>query len=287
MAIRDPRPYVRAYEGHPYCYGTRGWRMTAVNIAAKKKQYPGMAKYIPCEGGENSKNIGTDCIGLICAACSAPDTKGGPMGSSDTGMLYYSAKNGKGGNSFMDSFSAEGARASWGAKPISSIPEPTKDKPGIAVFMASRNGNPGHIGLYLGNGEVIESTPPRVQITKLKSRRTTNGSTRQWESWAYIPEKWLTWADSYFGATNSPAPEKPVQDPPEAQSDALKKDDKVRVIKPGVPYYPGFKYDIPDWLPKRKEPLSVTQVGTKGGVPAVLLGGDIQTWIAVEYVKKA
>ena len=308
MGVRDPRPYAKAYVDQPYCYGTRGWRMTASNIAAKKKQYPSMAKYIPCEGGANSKNIGLDCIGLVCAACSVPDTQGGPMGYSDTGMGYYQAKNGKSGNAFMDAVSAEGARLTWGAKPISSIPEPTKAKPGIAVFIASKSGQPGHIGIYLGNGNVIESTPPRVQITKLKARRSTGGSTKQWDSWAYIPEKWLTWADSYFGVSDTTAPEKPATGQPEdvrtmSLADLrLMPGDKVWIKPEATHYWPdGPVIPTAKWLrgpPDKPMLIAIDTISTdgktvnyKGGAPTVRLGYTdtgalVWTWCSTENLVK-
>jgi len=261
--------------------------MTAANIAAKKKQYPSMVRHIPSEGGANSKNIGTDCIGILCAACSVPDTKGGPMGSSDAGMMYYASKNGKAGNAFMDSVSAEGARLSWGAKQISTIPEPTKEKPAIAVFIPSKSGSPGHIGLYLGGGDVIESTPPRVQITKLKARRTTSGSTAQWTHWAFIPEKWLMWAGSYFGEVSStPAPENIVQRPLEAQSDALRIGGRVTIKKYGVPYFPGGAI-IPNasWLMGKVMTVNGLSDQGKPPVPCARLA-EISSWCAVENLVK-
>jgi len=263
MGIRDPRPYAKALLGQPYCYGTRGWRMTAANIAAKKKQYEKKdPKYIPYEGGVNPKNIGTDCIGLVCYACSIPDTKGGPMGPSDMGMAYYQAKNGKEGNAFMDALSAGGARSAWGAKPISSIPipEPTKTHPGVAVFIKDS-----HIGLYLGNGEVIESTPARVQITKLNARRTNTGGSAKWDAWAYVPEKWLTWAESYFGETAIPV------------GDYVPRlGDLVRIKSDAWHYYPGSV--LIDISFKTGDLHKVTQItsGGKdvyiGGAKCVLLG---------------
>ena len=108
---------------------------------------------------------------------------------------------------------------------------------------------------------------------------------------AYIRPHWsrfIAQAGEYLaGKESAPAPDKPAAGPQEAQNaPALKKSDLVRVVKSGVPYYPGFKTNIPAWLKERKEPLPVTQTGTMGGVPAVLLGADIKSWIAQEYVQK-
>ena len=290
MGIRDPRPYAKALLGHPYCYGTRGWRMTAANIAAKKKQYSGQVdpKLIPCEGGANPKNIGTDCIGLVCYACAIPDTKGGPMGNSDTGMQYYLKKNGKDGNAFMDNFNAGGARRAWGAKPIGSIPEPTKANPGIAVFIKEK-----HIGLYLGNGEVIESTPGRVQVTKLKARRTNIGDTSQWDAWAYVHESWLAWAEGYFG----------IAEPPGTQPNEWPAiGGLVRFQDGRTTYYPGGPA-LPAWV-KTGDPHVITQIKSggkdviKGAARCVLLGkrvnlatgkesDGVNTWAAIDFLEKA
>jgi len=280
MTIRDPRPYIQAYVGQPYCYGMRAWLVNAVNVAAKRKQYPGSAKNIPSEGPINGTKIGLDCIGAICAACSV-EKSGDVMGDRPTGMSYYAARNGKPGNVFMDAVSAEGARLAWGAKPISSIPEPTADRPGIVVFMAARNGKSGHIGMYIGNGEVCEATPPRVQITNLKNRRTSGGSTRQWESWAYIPAKWLQYADLKWGISDVPAPETPAIEPQDAP-DGLHVGDRVRIKQTGIPYYPG-QINIPGRL--KGVVFTVNGVDDKHGGRARLK--EITTWCLRSNLEKA
>lgn len=152
---------------------------------------------------------------------------------------------------------------------IASIP---KNEPGILVFIwDSKRGCMRHVGLSDGKGRVIEA---QGFSTGVIERALSSGS---WTHWGR-----LDWLEHY----TAPKPEKPVTAPPEAQNGAFSKGDLVRVIKSGVPYYPGFKSNIPEWLPQRKEPLPVTQVSEKGGVPCVLLGGDIQTWIAAEFIKK-
>lgn len=70
--------------------------------------------------------------------------------------------------------------------PISTIPE----IPGLAVIM------PGHIGIYIGNGEVIESagTYYGVVKTSLKDRRLNGAKASPWTQWYKIP--WITYVET-------------------------------------------------------------------------------------------
>jgi len=290
MAIRDPRPFMRAYLGQPYAYGFRCWAVNKSNVDAKRGQYKSFANSIPCEGPINGTKIGMDCIGAICGACSV-EKPGDVMGYTKTGMSYYPAKNGKKGNAFMDAVSAEGARLSWGAKPITgkNVPEPTAEKPGVAVFIKAQTGKPGHIGMYMGNGIVHEATPPRVQETKLYARRTTKDRTSQWTHWAYVPASWLSWPCEYWGQPSTSAPEKPVQAPAAPPVSTLtlsdlKPGELVRIKTYGVPYYPGGTV-IPDaaWL--RGKGMTVNGLGEKGGVPCARLA-EITSWCAINNLEK-
>jgi len=290
MAIRDPRPYMRAYIGQPYAYGFRGWAVNKSNVETKRKQYKGNDGIIPCEGPIDGSRIGLDCIGAVCAACSV-EKPGGIMGWTKTGMGYYQAKNGKKGNAFMDAVSAEGARLAWGAKPIAgkNVPEPTEEKPGVVVFIKPEPKKPGHIGMYMGDGVVCEATPPRVQETKLYARKTSNGSTKQWTHWAYIPDSWLEWACGYWGQPGTNV--KPAV--PTLADLRVKPGDRARIKDGTANYWPGGpKMPTAAWFWKNPvftvEKISVDGKNpeVKGGEPCVLLGNGNNTWCAAENLER-
>ena len=97
-----------------------------------------------------------DCIGLIKS------------------YAWYNADSGEivaGSNGFTDC----GANSIWSnvteSGPISSMPE----TPGLAVWMD------GHIGVYIGNGEVIEAQGTAYGVVK------TQLSGRSWTKWLKIP----------------------------------------------------------------------------------------------------
>jgi hypothetical protein len=184
-----------------------------------------------------------------------------------------------GGCGFMD-ISANGAWRAWGGtNPISAIPEPTAERP-VAVFMKNAKGVVSHIGLYVGtvNGKrmAVESTPPKLKMAELGSR--------PWCGWAYVPRKWLTWADSYFGDKDTPAPPCPLI----PDSCPLKMGDRVRIKTYGVPYYPGGA-EIPDeaWL--RGMVMTVNGLdldgNRHGGAPCARLQ-EITSWCACENLEK-
>ena len=97
-----------------------------------------------------------DCIGLIKS------------------YAWYNADSGEivaGSNGFTDC----GANSIWSSVtesgPISNMP----DTPGLAVWMD------GHIGVYIGNGEVIEAQGTAYGVVK------TQLSGRGWTKWLKIP----------------------------------------------------------------------------------------------------
>ena len=87
---------------------------------------------------------------------------------------WYNADSGEivaGSNGFTDC----GANSIWSSVtesgPISTMP----DTPGLAVWMD------GHIGVYIGNGEVIEAQGTAYGVVK------TQLSGRSWTKWLKIP----------------------------------------------------------------------------------------------------
>lgn len=136
-----------------YMWGSFGQLVTNSFITQKAKQYP--TWYTPervnkFKGLINKNVYAFDCVGLI------------------KGYLWE-----KKGYTPNEDKSANGMyRAAKVKGDIKTMPE----KPGILVWME------GHMGIYVGNGLVIEATPKwkdGVQITKL--------SDRKWLGWCECP----------------------------------------------------------------------------------------------------
>lgn len=148
---------VRSRVGQGYIYGAYFDRIISEEyIQQKAKQYPRQYtdKYI----SQSRKWIGVlagDCVGLIKAA-------------------YWERLDGKVIYKYLDraDLSANGMYQAANVKGlISQMP----DVAGLAVHY------PGHIGVYVGNGEVVESrgVDYGVVVTRLKDR--------PWENWLEVP----------------------------------------------------------------------------------------------------
>lgn len=138
-----------------YMWGVFGSPVTESIIAAKSKQYPSW--YTSARQASLRKLIGKgyfgfDCVGLI---------KGVLWGwNGDTSKTYGGAKYASNG---VPDISADGMLT----KLLDVSSDFSKIEIGEAVWMK------GHIGVYIGNGQVIESTPAwrnGVQFTMLKDR---------------------------------------------------------------------------------------------------------------------
>lgn len=145
--------YAKAQLGLPYWYGTFGNKATANLYATKKKDYP---KYyaswndFPTQYGKRVH----DCVGLI---------KGYLWSESATATPKYI---------ITQDLSANGMRSACTERgDISTMP----DIPGILVFMS------GHVGVYIGNGEVIEARGHEYGVVK------TNLEGRGWRWWGKCP----------------------------------------------------------------------------------------------------
>lgn len=145
--------------GWGYVYGGYGQICTKQYLDQQASQFPGNN-----EAGGEMRQVGEkwlgkrvcDCIGLI---------KSYAWYNSDSGQIVV------GSNGFTDC----GANTIWGnvteSGPISNMP----DTPGLAVWMD------GHIGVYVGNGEVIEAQGTAYGVVKTKL------SGRGWTKWMKIP----------------------------------------------------------------------------------------------------
>ena len=133
--------YAIAQLGRPYWWGCFGQMADGALYAQKKKQYPGYytAADFPSQYGQKVH----DCVGLIKGYlwCDTPD--GTPR--------YNTAQD----------VAVEGLYRKCSRKgDISTLPE----VPGVCVFMADM----GHVGVYIGGGEVVEAMGHAYGVVKTK-----------------------------------------------------------------------------------------------------------------------
>lgn len=149
--------YCEAQLGKPYWYGCFGQLSSQYLYEMKKRQYP---RYYTANDFKDQMGVKVhDCIGLI---------KGYMWchGADDAKPVYVS-------NGFSD-WSADSFYSHCKRK--SNVMATMPDIPGIAVFMK------GHVGVYVGGGEVIEARGHKYGIVRTKL------SERRWQRWAYIDE---------------------------------------------------------------------------------------------------
>lgn len=152
--------YAKAQLGRPYWYGCFGQTSSAALYKSKKAQYPAQYQW-DCKDNQPStspaKQLGVkvhDCVGLIkgylwCASANGAPTYKASQDVSANGMLSVCKKKGK----------------------IETIP----DIPGVLVFL------PGHVGVYIGGGYVIEARGHRYGVVKTALKG------RGWTDWGYCP----------------------------------------------------------------------------------------------------
>ena len=149
---------LHAYQEHwGYVWGTFGHVLTESLFEAKLAQYPdalaGNADFIrqTWVGGRT-----TDCVGLI---------KGYGWLDAETEEIVYNT------NGMPDISANEMYHAATVSGTINTIPE----TPGLAVW------HDGHIGVYIGNGEVVEAMGTRYGVVKTKLEGA------RWTHWLKIP----------------------------------------------------------------------------------------------------
>jgi len=148
----------QAFEaGWGYVWGTYGDVLTDSLFSSKLEQYPdGVGSY---EEFIRSNWLGgrtTDCVGLI---------KGYGWLNPDTLEIEY-------GTNGMPDISADGM---YKSATVSGHMDTMPDVPGLAVWKS------GHIGIYVGNGKVVEAMGTKYGVVK------TNLADRSWSAWLEIP----------------------------------------------------------------------------------------------------
>ena len=183
--------YARAQLGKPYWWGTFGQTATQSLYAQKKGQYPN--EYTAADFSSQYGQRVHDCVGLI---------KGYRWSASPTANPQYKA---------AEDVSVAGLYSQCDLKgSISNMP----DIPGVCVFMGSL----GHVGVYVGNGEVVEARGHAYGVVKTKL------SSRGWSFWG-MPD-WIEYGDvpQENPQENEPPPEPSVKFTPSP----------IRILKKGV-----------------------------------------------------
>ena len=143
--------------GWGYVWGTYGQVLTPSLLDYKLRQYPeGVGQYASVIRARWLGGRTADCIGLI---------KGYGWLDPDTLTIGY------GTNGMPDI----GADAMYQAALVKGGMDTMPDTPGLAVWKS------GHIGVYIGNGEVIEAMGTNYGVVK------TDLAERNWTAWLEIP----------------------------------------------------------------------------------------------------
>lgn len=147
-----------AYDsGWGYVWGTYGDVLTESLFQYKLKQYPdGVGSYADFIRSNWLGRRTTDCVGLIKSyGWFDPDMK----------TIEY-------GSNGMPDLGADGM---YNAATVKGSMDTMPDTPGLAVWKS------GHIGVYIGNGEVIEAMGTKYGVVKTKLEG------RGWSAWLEVP----------------------------------------------------------------------------------------------------
>lgn len=164
--------YAIAQLGKPYWYGTFGQAANAGLLAEKRQQYPGYytAGDFPAQFGQKVH----DCVGLIKGYlwCDTPDSE----------PIYKAAQDVAVSGLYM-------------VCPESGSIDTMPDIPGVCVFMRDMS----HVGVYVGDGYVVEATGLARGVVKTKL------AGRGWGLWG--KPRWI----SYDGAAQPTQPVQPAK----------------------------------------------------------------------------
>lgn len=143
--------YAKAQLGRPYWYGTFGQAASWELYEQKKRQYP---KQYEWDYDGTTEKV-HDCVGLIKGYLWGEDPQ-------DSDPVYDPAQD-KSANAMFTACKTKGE--------IATMP----DVAGVLVFL------PGHVGVYIGGGEVVEARSRRYGVYKTKL------ADRPWKNWGYCP----------------------------------------------------------------------------------------------------
>ena len=160
--------YCRAQLGKPYWWGTFGQTATASLLAEKRAQYPGY--YTASDFTSQLGRRVHDCVGMI---------KGYLWSDTPASPPVYKAAQDVNVPGLYNRCSRRGT--------LSGMP----DVPGVCVFMASMT----HVGVYVGDGWVIEARGHAYGVVKTKLKD------RGWGLWG-MPD-WIE-----YGSADAAAPVK-------------------------------------------------------------------------------
>ena len=167
--------YAKVQLGRPYWYGTFGNTSTQKLYETKKKQYPKQYQW-SCPADQLGKRV-HDCVGLI---------KGYLWSDTPTSSPKYNAEQDVSANGMLQRCKEKGT--------ISTMPE----LPGVLVFL------PGHVGVYIGGGYVIEAKGHAYGVVKTKL------AGRGWKSWGKCP--WISYAQQAATSTKPTSVKKTVDE---------------------------------------------------------------------------
>ena len=155
--------YARGQLGKPYWYGAFGQVASAGLLAEKRKQYPkyyDQSQYRLRFDTQFGQKV-HDCSGLIKGALWCDTIDAAPK---------YNAAHDKGANSMIDACTEKGT--------INTI----QNIPGLVVWKNN------HIGIYIGDGEVIEARGHDYGVIKTKLEDMG------WSKWGKLP--WIEYSTS-------------------------------------------------------------------------------------------
>lgn len=178
--------FCEKFVGRPYWYGTCVYNCTQTLYTRKAKQYPShytssrTAKY---KQHIAAKEVCADCVGMIkgYAWTNGGDGVFEAIGTGKDIKNSYKANNcpDKSANGMFSYAKSQGME--WGT--IDTIPE----IPGVAVRYD------GHVGVYVGNGYVVEERGFNYGCVKTKL------AGRKWLHWYKLP--WIVYGEN-FGSVN-------------------------------------------------------------------------------------
>lgn len=181
--------FCKSMIGQAYWYGTCVYKCTKALAKKKAKRFPEYyAEYTTEEllDAINKKKVCMDCVGMIIGFFWTNGGKGVIEYLNGTGDFTVNRKaNGmpsKSANGLFEWSKDQGVE--YGE--ISTMP----DVAGIIVHKS------GHVGVYVGNGRVVEAMGHNDGVVETKLNK------RPWTSWFYLPS-WILKYDTIYNMQNS------------------------------------------------------------------------------------